>query len=733
MYTKRKNDVQAEQVKYFSSKVFQKLFLSYVLLIICFVTVYSVWYLASYSKQYARDAEKACEQQALALSTLMDRQLFDAQSMFASVNASENCRTFFQSVFVEKTSPDSMQLYRMMNEIRRIRASSTNMSIYSLVLCLQGTNKAYMPGAVLDFEGEPQMLKDSECMRISTMSQMLGVKNDSQVLFNKEYLIYAREYTGSTSKTTSKGVIMVLFDKSTLQKTVGRLLEDSQGGTICYQGEEIFHSGQETGRVFEAESLLNDRLSYRLTVSEDYFHAPFWNEELIPIVLIVLLGFMFILVTYFISRNFYKPLGNIGKMLNAVHSADHEIDDLMDGIRNLIGERNGYREKLVTISPYARQGMVHTLITGGTENQRSAILLENEFLELKRACFAVALVNVVHTVDQKNTPQRYADIQALIQQVCNELSTERWMVVCCAKNLQNMVVIVNSDERDEMEEVFYTLHQKIREEIDDPNYAVTIGVSGVENDLEKLQSACDKAQCALNQMLLGGRDSVYFDDSSSSKKERSYYFPRDAYKIMVQALHDGSLQDVYQLLDDIYQRDIVETELPIAEIHLLLDELHYTIRSALREVYDRLTVHVELQRVQDSMTIDEVFAYYKTVFDTAIENLSTQEASKETENVEQNVCDYIEEHIYDPELSLNAIADYFGVSTKVIGSICKKHHQVTFLQYIRERQIHHAAELLQNSDLPLEEIAQRCGFSNVLTFRRNFKAVLNMNPSDFRK
>ena len=225
----KKADAQTEQFKYFGSKVFKRLFLSYVLLIICFVTVYSGWYLISYSKQYGRDAEEACKQRVLALSTAVDRQLFDAQSMCDAVNASENCRTFFQS---EKAAPDAMQLYRMINEMRRIRAYSTNMSVYSLVLCLQGTQQAYMPGAVIDFEGEPQMLQDGESMRISTISRTLGVANHLQVLFNKEYLIYARDYTGSVNKTTAKGVIMVLFDKSALQKMVENLLEAGQGCTL---------------------------------------------------------------------------------------------------------------------------------------------------------------------------------------------------------------------------------------------------------------------------------------------------------------------------------------------------------------------------------------------------------------------------------------------------------------------------------------------------------------------
>ena len=261
-----KSNAQTGQFKYFNSKVFKRLFLSYVLLIICFVTVYSGWYLISYSKQYGRDAEEACEQRVLALSTAVDRQLFDAQSMCDAVNASENCRAFFQRVYVEKTAPDSMQLYRMINEMRRIRAYSTTMSVYSLVLCLQGTQQVYMPGAVIDFEGEPQMLQDGESMQISTISRTLGVTNHLQVLFNKEYLIYARDYTGSVNKTTAKGVIMVLFDKSHLQKMVENLLESGQGGTLYYRGEAVLHAGQETGRTFETRSLLNDRLSYRLTV-----------------------------------------------------------------------------------------------------------------------------------------------------------------------------------------------------------------------------------------------------------------------------------------------------------------------------------------------------------------------------------------------------------------------------------------------------------------------------------
>ena len=42
-------------------------------------------------------------------------------------------------------------------------------------------------------------------------------------------------------------------------------------------------------------------------------------------------------------------------------------------------------------------------------------------------------------------------------------------------------------------------------------------------------------------------------------------------------------------------------------------------------------------------------------------------------------------------------------------------------------------DLYYNDDLSLAEISEQCGFTNLLTFRRNFKATMGINPSDYRK
>jgi len=165
-----------------------------------------------------------------------------------------------------------------------------------------------------------------------------------------------------------------------------------------------------------------------------------------------------------------------------------------------------------------------------------------------------------------------------------------------------------------------------------------------------------------------------------------------------------------------------------------VDELHTALSSALRDISEQSTTHIRVERVREPATIEEIFDYYRSLLAEASRTCQSELADPARgEALEQEIRDYIDANVLNPELSLSSVADHFGVSGKFVGSVCKNAYGTTYLQYVRDCRIRHAAHLLESTDLPLEEIALRCGFSNLLTFRRNFKALMNMNPSDFRK
>lgn len=714
---------------YLRSRLFKRLFLSYVLLIAVFLGIYAIWYLSSYRISYEEKNREKYQQLTASWGTAMDQQLLTAQALCASVSASDSCRSVLQTVYVQKTTVEPTQLYRFLGELTRIKASSNSMNIYSLVLGIYGDSKVFIPGSVISCEGEVTALEQYPVLRRGSASELLGLTGSS-ITLNKSYLIYADRYAGFGTGTPDKGQILVLFEPNGLVKLSQSRVPDATGFVMTDGEEVVLCGGEATGVCFSVDSLVLSTVRYDAYLPKAALTARFPLSALWPLMAVMMVGALFIVITYEVAKRYYQPIGNIGQMIEPEKTHVDGFDDILEGIRGLIGERNGYREKMITISPYARQGMLHSIISGGVKDQQLRVMINEQFDVLRKPCFMLGLINLADNA--QDTPiAKYNDALALISQACREMSSEDYPIATLVRDPRNMYVIISGDETPELEEAFYRLHENIAEALDDPNMTVTIGVSRREDDLEQLKTACDEAENALNCMLAGGRGSVYFDAVAQDEEQKRYHFPKDAVKRMQRDFQEGNLGDLEGMLEEIYQQNVVQADLSVAELRSLVDEIHVTVRRALREAFDMSTTHFELTRVPQPATIDEILAYYRYVFSTILSQLPVAEPVGD--HLEEEICDYIEANLYSPDLSQNAIADRFGLSSKAVSSLCKSHYGTTFLQYVRDRQIRRAAELLQSTDDSLEQIAQQCGFTNLLTFRRNFKAVMNMNPSDFRK
>ncbi len=44
-----------------------------------------------------------------------------------------------------------------------------------------------------------------------------------------------------------------------------------------------------------------------------------------------------------------------------------------------------------------------------------------------------------------------------------------------------------------------------------------------------------------------------------------------------------------------------------------------------------------------------------------------------------------------------------------------------------------AQQLLETTDLTVEQIAQRCGFESTVAFRRRFRELVHLAPTDYRR
>lgn len=88
---------------------------------------------------------------------------------------------------------------------------------------------------------------------------------------------------------------------------------------------------------------------------------------------------------------------------------------------------------------------------------------------------------------------------------------------------------------------------------------------------------------------------------------------------------------------------------------------------------------------------------------------------------------------YRDSLTLDEVADHFGLSKAYLDRLFKTEVQTSLIHYLQLIRLQHAYDLLVNTDLPVAVIADQCGFANVRSLQKIFKDVYSATPSTYRK
>ena len=259
---------------------------------------------------------------------------------------------------------------------------------------------------------------------------------------------------------------------------------------------------------------------------------------------------------------------------------------------------------------------------------------------------------------------------------------------------------------------------------------VTMGVDTQREDINELRVACEGAMKALDGILTDGRGEVYFLETDNAR-QRDHYFPANFKERLKKYLEKSQKEELEQLMAEIYSKNWEMAGSP-EMYRALIDELHLSIIKTLREITELNTTHINVEKYSELATLQEVFDYYNTALQSIADSLHQQVIETEADaRLEDEILEYIDTNCYDANLSLQGLSDQFKVSSKYLSLLCKKRYGITYLQYIQNKRIYKAVELLKTGKYSLAEVAVMCGYTNQLTFRRNFKSITGKNPSDY--
>ncbi|GAA0895457.1 GlxA family transcriptional regulator [Pseudonocardia zijingensis] len=93
---------------------------------------------------------------------------------------------------------------------------------------------------------------------------------------------------------------------------------------------------------------------------------------------------------------------------------------------------------------------------------------------------------------------------------------------------------------------------------------------------------------------------------------------------------------------------------------------------------------------------------------------------------------WVEERL-DRPLSVAEMAGHIGYSTRSFSRRFQAQFGTSPWRWVARQRILRARQLLESSDLTVEQIAARCGFETTVAFRRRFRELVHVSPSDYRR
>ena len=94
---------------------------------------------------------------------------------------------------------------------------------------------------------------------------------------------------------------------------------------------------------------------------------------------------------------------------------------------------------------------------------------------------------------------------------------------------------------------------------------------------------------------------------------------------------------------------------------------------------------------------------------------------------------YIAENIGNPDLSLDTVSSYIGLSRVYFCELFHKEEGISFSTYLNNERISKACKILSSTSKKVSEVSTEVGYSNAKYFNYVFKRITGLTPLDYRK
>ncbi|UOQ87512.1 helix-turn-helix transcriptional regulator [Gracilibacillus salinarum] len=468
-------------------------------------------------------------------------------------------------------------------------------------------------------------------------------------------------------------------------------------------------------------------------------------SKIFLIVSICMLGLAIILAV-FVSNKLYAPIRNLmGKVKAGKSGTANEFEMIENEWNSLSAESEQLHRRITKQFPYLRQGFLIQLIQGFFNGYQERILIERmEHFgwQLKDQYFSLMYIQLFGF---SNIKDKFDEDEGLITFIASNIMEElikEYQIQADVINFHNLTlgVFIISEEnksyrhlKEELGMINNTLIKYMNEKF---NMDVSIGISRKTEHIKQIYQNFEETKSALSFRNVHENNQIIEIDNVNelNRESQSMEYPFDIEKQILHAIRLRDKEEAKTLITEFFYKlssvDMSEAVYKQCAFQLLGSILQIAIQSGLMHevVNESSNLYQKLNEIKDMNEMDQWFKVH--LIDPMISELSSKK-NQRLQIIVEKVMHYIEGN-YMKDVSLEECAEFVKLNPSILSKLFKDITGWNFIDYITNIRLNKGKELLIETDMKINEIAENIGYKHSY-FNRLFKRNEGITPSEYRK
>ena len=254
------------------------------------------------------------------------------------------------------------------------------------------------------------------------------------------------------------------------------------------------------------------------------------------------------------------------------------------------------------------------------------------------------------------------------------------------------------------------------------------GIAGIRRSYLEAQQLFELARASGTGTFMEAENGIEEKASPEGQEARDKQIVKAVRKNSAKELKEAFVQFIYGLPDqEEQQRQYMHRVMLKTEIML---QASYGMTEDIKEKFQQF--YNNLKSLNAARTVD---VCYKILCDVIEERqrVSRQDETRLFEGYLAEAAAYIDEHLQDEELSVVSVAAHVYLNPVYFGRVFKNTFQMTFKQYLLQKRMEKAKELLEMGRGSIGDICEAVGIHNPSYFSHLFKQYTGKLPSEYKK